>query len=45
MLKFLGVLFIFITGVWVGIVLSAQVILKDIKEDKELINKWIKKYG
>ena len=45
MLKFFGVLFVFVVGIFVGVILSAQVILKDIKGDKELINKWIKKYG
>ena len=45
MLNILGVLFIFIVGILVGITLSAWTILGDIKGDKEMINKWIKKYG
>jgi len=45
MLKFFGLLFIFVIGIMTGIILSSWVILKDLKGDKEFINKMVKKYG
>ena len=45
MIKLFGILFIFLIGVLVGIVVSAKVLLDDVKGEQKFINDLIKKYG